>query len=256
MENKKVCHVVFSTNRINYLEQTLESLKKVDYEGVYVDHLIIDDYPTGRNNNQFKNLVYKYGFDEVILHEENQGITKTWQEMFDYVKARDYDYIFHHEDDVEILYPFKLTDMIQILENDDSLSQVQMKRNNWYNWEKEEVQAKSDDIISNGYRYEKEHGCFWMLMSLYPSWIAKEPMLEETGYHPSEYVIFRYLDNKYGEHYSGMIKTLDGKNIINHIGDYSKGKRLCENEPGWDKFKYYSPDKKYCSRTGAEWNED
>jgi hypothetical protein len=256
MENKKICHVVFSTNRINYLEQTLESMKKVNYEGVYVDHLIIDDYPTGRNNNQFKNLVFEYGFDEVILHEENQGITKTWQEMFDYVKARDYDYIFHNEDDVKLLHPIKMTDMIEILESDDDLFQIQMKRNNWYVHEEEEIKPQEDDVVYNNYRYEKNPNFFWMLMSLYPSWIAKEPILEDTGYHPSEYVVAKYLLNKYGRYSSALVKTKDGENIVDHIGDYSQGKRVLENEPGWDKFKYYSPDKKYCSRTGAEWNEN
>ena len=48
------------------------------------------------------------------------------------------------------------------------------------------------------------------------------------------------------------IKTKEGENMVTHIGDYFQGKKVLEGEPGWDNFKQYLPNKKYCSKTGME----
>ena len=152
------------------------------------------------------------------------------------------------------MQPVKVLDLIEILENDKTLSQVQLKRNNWYTHETEDIGAKEDDVIFKNYRYEKATPYFWMLMSLYPAWIAKEPILEETGFNPSESVIAQYLAGKHGLG-AGLLKTSDGGMMVNHIGDYFHGKRVAEGEPGWEGFKTIDPDVKYCSRTGAYWNE-
>lgn len=246
----KLLHVVFSTNRVEFLKKTFKANKKFDYTGLDVHHLFIDDYPTGRDDNFIKEFVEYYGYNEIILHKENLGITKTWQELFDLVKERDYDYILHHEDDVELMYPLKVMDMIELLQQDNTLSQIQLKRNNWYEFETEEIGPKEDDVIFKNYRYEKATPYFWMLMSLYPAWIAKEPILEETGFNPSESVIANYLGNKYGLG-AGLLKTAEGGMMVNHIGEYFHGKRVAENEPGWDGFKFIDPNVKYCSKTGA-----
>lgn len=247
----KLLRVVFSTNRIEYLEKTLKSTKMLDFSGLEVHHLFIDDYPLGRDDEFIKNFAFNFGFGEVILHQKNKGITETWQELFEIVRERDYDYILHHEDDVELLQPVKVSDLIELLQNDNTLSQVQLKRNNWYEFETEEVGPKDDDVIFKNYRYEKTK-YFWMLMSLYPAWIAKEPILEETGFNPAEYVIEKYLSEKYNIK-SACLKTKSGKIMVKHIGDYFHGKRVSENEPGWDNFKYINSSKKYCSKTGVEW---
>jgi hypothetical protein len=245
----KICHVVFSTNRIEFLKKTFEAQKKIDYSGVEVHKLFIDDYPMGRNDDFVTKFAKSNGYNEIILHEENLGITKTWKQLFDIVKDRDYDYIFHQEDDVEIVHPLKIMDMIEILQRDPTLSQIQLKRNNWYEYETEEIGPKEDDIIFKNYRYEKGTCWFWMLSSLYPSWICREPILEETGFNPSEGVIANYLLDKYNIR-AGLLKTSEGGMMVNHIGDYFHGKRVAENEPGWDRFKYINSNIKYCSKTG------
>jgi len=250
----KVCHVVFSTNRVEFLKKTFEAQKKFNYTGVEVHKLFIDDYPLGRDNDALVEFVKSYGYNEVILHEENLGITKTWQQLFDIVKDRDYDYILHQEDDVEIMYPLKVLDMIEILQQDPTLSQVQLKRNNWYGHETEEIGPREDDVVFKHYRYEKATPYFWMLTSLYPAWIAKEPILERTGYNPSESVIAQYLQMQYNIG-AALLKTDTGGMMVNHIGDYFHGKRVAEGEPGWDRFHMLNPDIKYCSRTGDYWNE-
>jgi hypothetical protein len=245
----KICHVVFSTNRIEFLKKTFEAQKKFDYSGLEVHKLFIDDYPLGRNDDFIAKFAKSNGYDEIILHEENWGITKTWQQLFDLIKDRDYDYILHQEDDVEIMYPLKVMDMIEILQQDPTLSQVQLKRNNWYPHETEEIGPKEDDTIFKNYRYEKTTSYFWMLTSLYPSWICKEPILKETGFNPSEGVIADYLRDKY-KIGSALLKSEKGGILVNHIGDYFRGKRVAENEPSYEKFNYMDPKKNYCSRTG------
>ena len=246
----KVLHVVFSTNRIEFLKKTFEANKKLDFSGLDVHHLFIDDYPSGRDDDSLTDFVLSSGYDEIILHEENLGITKTWQQLFEIIRERDYDYVFHHEDDVEVMYPLRIMDMIEILQNDNTLSQVQLKRNNWYGHETESIGPKDDDVIFKNYRYEKASPYFWMLMSLYPASIAREPILEETGFNPSESVIANYLLNKYNIG-AALLKTEDGGMMVNHIGEYFHGKRVSENEPGWEGFKFIDPNIKYCSRTGA-----
>ena len=245
----KICHVVFSTNRIEFLKKTFEAQKKFDYSGLEVHKLFIDDYPLGRNDDFITKFAKSNGYDEIILHNENWGITKTWQQLFDIVKDRDYDYILHQEDDVEIMYPLKVMDMIEILQQDLTLSQVQLKRNNWYPHETEEIGPKKDDVIFKNYRYEKATPYFWMLTSLYPSWICKEPILKETGFNPSEGIIADYLRDKY-KIGSAVLKSEKGGILVNHIGDYFHGKRVDENEPSYEKFNYMDPKKNYCSRTG------
>jgi len=94
MKYMKVCHVVFSTNRVEFLKKTFEAQKKFDYSGVEVHKLFIDDYPLGRDNESLSEFVKSYGYNEIILHEENLGITKTWQQLFDIVKDRDYDILY------------------------------------------------------------------------------------------------------------------------------------------------------------------
>ena len=215
----KLLHVVFSTNRVEFLKKTFEANKKFDFSGLDVHHLFIDDYPMGRDDSSLTQFVVENGYNEVILHEENKGITKTWQELFDLVRQRDYDYILHHEDDVELMCPLKVMDLIELLQQDNTLSQVQLKRNNWYPHETEDIGPKEDDVVFKEYRYEKATPYFWMLMSLYPAWIAREPIFEETGFNPSESVIANYLLHNYNIG-AGLLKTAEGEIMVNHIGEY------------------------------------
>ena len=246
----KLLHVVFSNNRVEFLKKTFKANQNFDFSDLNVHHLFIDDYPMGRDNDSLSEFVSSHGYNEIIFHEENLGITKTWQQLFNLIKERDYDYILHHEDDVELMYPLKVMDMIELLQQDNTLSQIQLKRNNWYEHETEEVGPKNDDVIFKNYRYEKATPYFWMLMSVYPAWIARESILEETGFNPSESVIANYLQNKYNIG-AGLLKTSEGGMMVNHIGEYFHGKRVAENEPGWEGFKYIDSNIKYCSRTGA-----
>lgn len=249
----KVCHVIFSTNRLEYLNITLESQKQnLDFSGVNVHKIFIDDFPKNRDDNLITLIAKSYGFDEIVLHQENMGITATWQHFFDIVKDRDYDYIFHQEDDVKILYPIKILDLIDMLKDDPRLCQIQLRRNNWYDCENEPIGPRRFDYVTDKYRYELQGRlCFWILASLYPAWIAKEPILKETGSNPSELGMGTWMKDQHGLT-SALLKTSEGWYMAEHFGEYFQGKRNLPGEIAWDQFKHMDPNKKYCSRTGRE----
>lgn len=247
----KLLHVIFSTNRIPYLERTFSSLNKLNFQGIQVHKLFIDDYPKGRDDKFIANLAARNGFNEVILHEKNMGITSTWQQLFEIARERDYNYIFHQEDDVEVLQEIKLLDVVAALQSNSNLSQIQLKRNKWYEWETEDFSINPTDTPINDFYIEKGSPYFWMLMSLYPSWISKIDFYKETGSCPSEWIIAQYLLEKYNLT-AGILKDTNGRNLVHHFGESSKGKRVNQDEPGWDRFKHFDPEKEYCSKTGKE----
>jgi len=227
----KVLRVVISTNRQEYLAQTFESCKKIDYTGLDMYHLLIDDWPKDRNDKEFTQFVLDHGFDKVILNKENKGIASQWDKIFEI--GKDYDYVFMHEDDVLVREEFLLHHLIILLERDSHLSQVQLKRNSWYSHEPK-VEAKDDDWTFGNFRYEKFNSTphFWGLMSIWPSSICNENIIKESGYRLGENIIGWYLKRKYGKE-TGLLKTAEGCPMVEHIGEYTRGKRLEKGEPGW-----------------------
>ena len=151
----KICQVIFSTNRLEYLLPTLEAQRNLNYHGCEVHKIFIDDYPKTRDDAYTTELVKSYGYDEIILHPNNQGLSVTWTEFWELIKDRDYDYVFHQEDDVEILEPVLVTDLIELLERDQTISQVQLARQAWYPNETDPASAPDDQIYKN-FRYLKK----------------------------------------------------------------------------------------------------
>ena len=79
----KICQEVFSTNRLEYLIPTLQSQKNLNYFGCEVHKIFIDDYPRTRNNAMLAELVKLFNYDEIILHQENLGLSATWSEFYE-----------------------------------------------------------------------------------------------------------------------------------------------------------------------------
>jgi hypothetical protein len=251
---KTLCQVVFSTNRIPYITRTLESQKQyLDTSGVSIHKIFIDDYPLNRDNEFVTKLAKHYEFDEIILHEENMGITSTWDQFFQLIRERNYDYVLHHEDDVELFEPIKLIDMVDFLEENKNFYQIQLKRNNWYQYEVDDFKLKDTDIAYRNYYYEKQTSFFNMLFAVYPAWVAKENYKAETGSCPSENVIANLLVNKYNLT-GAYLKSSTGGYLVKHIGETTRGKRMNEGEPGWELFggNVFDPSKLYNSRYGNE----
>jgi hypothetical protein len=259
---KKICQVIFSTNRVEYLTRTLHSQMLLNFDGCEVDKIFIDDYPLGRNNSTISALVSSFGYKEIYLHENNLGLSVTWTEFWNLIKDRNYDYVWHQEDDVEILQPIKILDLIELLEQNPILSQVVLKRQAWYPDESNPT-ALGDDIIYKNYRLEKFYILIFSPMaSLYSMDRVRFPYSDWYGqFYPStnwskinlnEGMIGKalYEDRKL---MSGHLKSSSGDNLVNHIGDYFVGKRVLPDEPHYDQFSRYDPNKKYCSKTGKEY---
>lgn len=247
----RIAQILFSTNRLEYVTRTLEAQSQLDFGSHTVDKIFFDDYPQGRNTRLLRLLAETYGYRECIFHDENQGLSRTWTECFDLIRSRNYDYIWHQEDDVVITQPVKIDALIALLESDPLMTQVVLKRQPWYTWD-DPTLLKDTDRLWGSYRLEAHHEVFAIIASLYPGRIVQEDYVGYYHFNLNEGMILQYLAWKYPGSYSAILKNGDGTPIIDHIGDYFHGKRICPNEPNWEIFNYdrFDPTKKYCSKTG------
>ena len=257
----KICQVIFSTNRIEYLKRTLKAQHYLNWEGCEVDKIFIDDYPNGRDDLFLSELVKAYEYNEIYLHQQNLGLSVTWTEFWNLIRDRGYDYVWHQEDDVEILESIKIIDLVVLLQQDPGLSQVVLKRQKWYPNE-EESQALPNDWTYLNYRYERGSLIFSPMASLYSTervrfsysnWYKQHyPDTNFSEINLNEGMVGKALAEGYGL-VSGHLKASTGANLVNHIGEYFVGKRVLPNEPSYEHFAHYDPDKRYDSKTGAAW---
>lgn len=247
----KVCQVIFSTNRLEYLTKTLKAQQNLNFYGCEVHKIFIDDYPRTRNDGLITALVQLYGYHEIILHQENKGLSETWNEFWNLIKDRDYDFVWHQEDDVEILEPVLVTDLIELLSNDPQISQIQLARQAWYFTEKD-PEYSTEDLIYKNFRYDKKSLIFSPMASLYPLSVVKIPFRNFYDFNPNEGMVGKVLYDNYGK-LSCNVRNYYGKNIVNHIGDWFVGKRVIPNEPSYEQFGHFDPDKKYNSKNGSEY---
>jgi hypothetical protein len=249
----KICQVIFSTNRLEYLIPTLKAQKNLNFYGCDVHKIFIDDYPKTRNNELITELVKLYGYNEIILHPENLGLSVTWTEFWNLIKDRDYDYVFNQEDDVEIMEPVLITDLIELMERDPGISQTQLSRPAWYSTERDPEYSEHDQVYKN-FRYNKDSALFSPMASLYSKKITQIPYRQYHDYNYNEGMVGKILLEQYNM-LSASIKNYHGQPIIRHIGEWFVGKRVLPNEPNYDQFAKYNPDKKYYSRDGSEYQE-
>jgi len=245
----KICQIIFSTNRLEYLIPTLEAQKNLNFYGCQVDKIFIDDYPKTRNNSMIRELVKLYGYEELYLHKENQGLSLTWTETWNLIKDRGYDYIWHQEDDVEILEPVLITDLIEILEKNPNISQVKLERQAWYSHEVDPAPSPDDTIYKN-FRFQRNSYIFSPMASLCSARILNIPYKQFYSHNLNEGLIGQILGTHYGM-LSANVKNFHGKNIIRHIGNWFVGKRVLPNEPGYEQFGHFNPDIKYNSKDGS-----
>lgn len=256
----KICLCVFSTNRPEYLSRTLEAQKHLDFTGCEVHRMLFDDFPKGRDDGAIVKLAQSYGYTEIYLHQENMSIGATWEHFWNTIRDRDYDYVLHQEDDVEILERVAVTDMIDFFQTIPRLSQVVLKRQPWYSHEKPS-EALPGDVVFKGFRgeFSPAQVYFTPISSLYPmdrvrfdyhAWYRKfystEPIFHTANIN--EALIGKALLES-GNLRSMHLKNSAGKNIISHIGEYTVGKKLLPHEPGYAIFAGLDPEVRYVSNT-------
>jgi hypothetical protein len=257
----KICRVIFSTNRIEYLKRTLTAQQNLNWEECKVDSIFIDDYPTNRDDLFVSQLVRKFGYNEVYLHKQNLGLSVTWTKFWNLIRDRDYDYIWHQEDDVEILEPVRILDLVALLQKNPNFSQVVLKRQKWYPTEEESCAKDTDGIFQN-YRCENASLIFSPMASLYSIDRVRFPYSEfyKTNFPDTNLASINFNEGMVGKALamelgltSAHLKNSLGGNLVNHIGEYFTGRRVLPNEPNYEQFAHYDPKKRYNSKTGANW---
>lgn len=249
----RICKTIFSTNRLEFLIPTLDSFhKNFDYGDHEVFGIFIDDYPNGRNDGFVEALAKKYGYQKVILHQENKGITGTWGELFEILKDYQFDYVWMQEDDVILEHPVKIDDMIEVF-NKEQLTALFLQRQAWY-FHEQDTSIEDTDIAFKHHYYVQPHVLTYLspISTLCRYETTQVPYKQISGFNPAEGVIPDVLKHLGRPPIGSNLKHSDGKNLITHIGEYSHGKRVCEGEPGWENFKVFDPNKKYNSRSGVE----
>ncbi len=256
----KICACIFSTNRIPYLTRTLESQKLLDFTGCEVHKILFDDYPKGRNDMALIELASAHGYNEMRLHGENLSIGATWREFWDLIRNRDYDFVWHQEDDAVILEPVNVMNLISMIRPAGD-SQIVLQRQPWYHHEKP-CSANPGDYVHGEFRGEFNESKYYFtpICSLYPisrvrfdywKWYAEnyphEPIWQNTN--PNEAFVGKALLESQ-RLMSLHIKNREGKNLVEHIGEYCQGRRLLQGEPGYETFAKYDPEKQYYSATG------
>lgn len=244
----------FSTNRPEYLFPTLESFhSKINFGNLKLNKIFIDDYPKGRNNSLFHKIQCKYDFNKLILHTENKGQSVTWKRAWEMV-PKDTDYIWHQEDDFIFPQHIEVQELIDILEIfPRALSQICLKRQRWYPDDSDFIGKIESGMVGKEIEFDLgEHKKNLILHQdyfnanpcIYPRWVIEE----KYSYNPQESVIANDLKNKYGNAvHSAIYGKRNDAPLCEHIGHYNQGRKVLENEPGWDWLKQYDPNRKYHS---------
>ena len=257
-----VCHVIWSSNRPEYLLPTLDSLKRVDYGKHNVHKIFIDDFPVDRDDNYIKNIASENEYKEIILHKKNKGITKNFTFTHTLLKYRTFDYIFHTEDDIYLKYDINIDELIDIHNSDPNIVGVCLTRQPWYESEfnissnnltgrnigRNGISLDKGEVKYGNYLYEFQTSYFATMAILYSNKICSVDRFGD--YNISESTLMHDLKQINKQSYVAALKTIDGDNIIDHIGDTSKGVLLSEErDPGYETM-HRTSDKLYNSKTG------
>lgn len=248
----KVTILFFSTNRLEFLIPSLDSFfKHVNFGENEIYSVLIDDYPKDRDDEMFRKIQKKYNIDKLILHEENQGYSKTWKEGWDNIPENT-DFIFHQEDDFTYHTEIEISSLTQILKRQPKLYQIVLKRQIWYEppngdliykLEKGQLETfeESFEIDGKNHYITGNRNIFNANPCLYPYFITQI----KYGNTIQEHMILTHLLKKHPDMYGCFYgKRLDPP-LTTHIGHFTQGKRMLPGENGYETYKVYNPDKKY-----------
>jgi hypothetical protein len=257
----KIAVLFFSTSRYEYLLPVLESFKKnVDFSGVEVYKIFIDDYPKNRDEIILDYIEKTYKIDNMVLNEKNLGYSVSWGKAWSLIPD-DIDYIWHQEDDLEILDKVNVLEMITMLNNSPKKAyQICLKRNICYEADNDFVyQIENDKLgtevtVNNGKEDVKMvlFQSHWFIphATIYPKWVTEL----KYSFNPQEGILPPVIRAKYPDSYSALYGGKNDKYRLKHLGEYNQGQRMIEGEPGFENFGKYDKDKPYYSlKYFTEW---
>lgn len=244
----KITILFFTTSRYEYLIPMLKSFhEKVDFGDAEVTKILIDDYPLRRKIPVLEQLVKDFNIDKLVLNEENLGYSSSWKKGWGFV-PNDTDYIWHQEDDFTFNKVVNVYDMIETLETCPiELTQVVLKRQVWFTGgdfiEKIETGKVGEQIEFGDKKVVIHKTYFNSNPCVYSRWVLDE----DYKYNPQEHLIVDHMNKKYPNKYSSMYGGALDEPYIDHIGVYNQGKKVNEDEPGYQYVKPYDPTKQYYS---------
>ena len=261
----KITILFFSTNRLEFLIPSLDTFfKYVDFGNHDIYSILIDDYPKDRDNEIFMKIQKKYKIDKLILHEKNEGYSKTWKEGWDNI-PEDTEYIFHQEDDYTYHKKIDISTFIKIFEKcNKELYQIVLKRQIWYEPPESDLIYKIEnkkiptiekkiEIDGNTHFITINRHIFNSNPCLYPYFVTRVKYKDTV----QEHMILEYLLKKYPNIYSCFYGKLLDQPLITHIGHFTQGQKVLPGEPGYEIFKEYDPNKKYDAKKWlTEYNPD
>lgn len=250
---RKVAVLFFTTSRYQYLDKMLFTFEQyVDFGGVEVRKILIDDYPQGRDVAHLESLRDQYGF-ELVMNDENLGYAHSWGKAWEMIKEdKDIDFVWHQEEDFIFTKPIEVSDVIEAMETSPvPLTQMVMKRQPWFpnnDWIVEVEEGRGGKEVQYGDRRMVISQRFFNANpSLYPRWVVEE----EYPHAPQE-TIGHILSQRYPERYSAFYGGRRDAPLCTHIGEVTQGFRHDDKDPAAARFAHFDPDKKYMSRTGRE----
>lgn len=247
LPGKRILHLIMSCNRPEYLMRSLQSVSALLGNSEHKIHrVLVDDYPKGRDNRLFAQLARTHQVDELLLNNENKGLSVVWTELYDRYRDTGFDYVLHQEDDVVLLEKITINSLIQALIGFNDACSVILARQPWY---PRDIACgpKSDDLWVGNFRVEKHKSIFSPMFSFYPARLMKIDYKGLYGYNLNEGLIMHHLEKK--GHHTVLLKNQRGVNLIEHIGEYNQGRIVLKGEPNWHLFASQDPDGQRCSRT-------
>lgn len=135
----EVTIVIMSSGRKEYLQRTIESLQKhFQYDKGKTKWFIIDDYPDSQETRDYINNLE--GFNLKLLNEKNMGLGYSLNRIYSEVKS---EFVFHFEDDWEVLRQISVMNMIELFEKNTTVDQILLYRESFKPNEYREAQEKS-----------------------------------------------------------------------------------------------------------------
>ena len=209
LRRNEVTIVIISAGRKEYLQKTIESMKKYfQYDDKKTKWFIIDDYPESQEARAYiKNLK---GFDLKILNEKNMGLGYSLNRIYAKVES---EFIFHFEDDWEVLRPISVMRMIELLGQYTVTDQILLYRESFKPNEYRGAQEKAE-----GYA-EYEH-----IFSFNPHLVKTELFLRFYPFplYLTEYD-FTYKIRK-GEYRTSGIFGYGESPYVRHLGAHRSAK--------------------------------